>query len=352
MGDALRTVVDGGGRPVTVNGLIRWFVSLAAFSMMVACGGVSRSPDAGHIDWGRADGPSVVDKAWDAWARGQGGALLRDMYRCVFYTGLVPPLEFMDSSGYPWNCRRGGDFGSPGSSLLAARLGYEVFDEAMVFEGALGAAQSRLDGHAPARRLGLRWAERAAPAVTNGEVHLSRRMKSSRSQTHADEPTLWPTGAVGPAEGLVIVLLLLELGDGTQAGRRLEGAPNTPVIELLRAQAAALDTTQPAADRRERLVRAWHGVRMLMPARAHFELAHLALEAGALAEAEAHFAVLTAETEPAPPVNLPSVMLSYPRLLSTHPPLNTPALKDLAAQIETARRGVPPASGPPVLGDR
>ena len=337
---------------MAMSARIRWFVWLAAFSMTVACGGVSRSPDAGHIDWGRADGPGVVDKAWDAWARGLSGALLRDMYRCVFISGLVPPLEFMDSSRYPWSCRFGGDFGSPGSSLLAARLGYEVFDEAMVFEGALGAAQSRLNGHAPARRLGLRWAERAAPSVTNGEAHLTRLRKSSRSQTLADEPTLWPAGAVGPAEGLVVVLLLLELGEGRQAGRWLEGAPNTPVIELLRAQAAALDTTQPAADRRERLVRAWHGVRMLMPARARFELAHLALEAGALDEAEAHFAVLTAETEPAPPVNLPSVILSYPRLLSTHPPLNTPALKDLAARIEAARRGVPPATDPPVTGGR
>lgn len=104
MGDARRTVVDGGGRPVTVNGLIRWFVWLAAFSMMVACGGVSRSPDAGHIDWGRADGARGEDRVWDAWARGQSGALSRDMHHPCLVFGQYRPLELPGSEGVPWNC--------------------------------------------------------------------------------------------------------------------------------------------------------------------------------------------------------------------------------------------------------
>lgn len=349
MGDARRTVVDGGGRPVTVNGLIRWFVWLAAVSMMVACGGVSRSPDVGHIDWGRAAEGRADDRFWDAWAHSQGRALSHDLRGPCIIIGYYGPLELPGSDGQPWNCWAESD---PRLRLLIARLGDEALDSSALFGGGLYASTIERSGPSPTRRLARLWAQRAAPNVPGGAESMARAWRTSPAQVATNEPTLWPAGAVGPAEGLVVVLLLLELGDGRQAGRWLEGAPNTPVIELLRAQAAALDTTQPAADRRERLVRAWHGVRMLMPARAHFELAHLALEAGALAEAEAHFAVLTAEAEPAPPVNLPSVMLSYPRLLSTHPPLNTPALKDLAARIETARRGVPPASGPPVLGDR
>ena len=328
---------------MTVRLCIRVAICLTS-CLWMACGGVSRTRDMGSIDWGRAGGGRGEDRVLDAWARGRGGVLWRHMQHCLIVSGWCGPIDFRDWGDDPWNCWAESD---PRFKLLAAKLGDEALDPEALFGGALHAAVLGRFDPTPTSRLAIRWAERAAPSVTNGEVYLTRLRKTSRTQTLAGEPTQWPVGAVGPAEGLVVVLLLLELGDGRQAARWLRGAPNTPVVLLLRAQAASLDSAGPASARHDRLVHAWQGVRMLMPARAQFELAHLALAAGALDEAAAHLAILTAEAEPAPPVRLPSIVLAYPPSRSARPRKESPAVKDLASRIEAARRSVPGVSDPP-----
>ena len=89
-------------------------------------------------------------------------------------------------------------------------------------------------------------------------------------------------------EALLGALLALEDDDREALESALTGAPDTPVVRGLRAEAAATDPTIPAGRGRDVRHAAWEALSTAAPVRARYELARLARQGGDLEAAHRH----------------------------------------------------------------
>lgn len=126
----------------------------------------------------------------------------------------------------------------------------------------------------------------------------------------AQVPTVerWPAPYVAPrppaphaVEALQSALLAVEDEDREGVERWLVGAPDTPVVQAMRAEAAATDPSVPAGRSRDVRHAAWEALLPAAPVRARFELARLARQGGDLEAAHRHLALLGPHAAPAVP---------------------------------------------------
>ncbi|MCK6570618.1 hypothetical protein L6V77_05825 [Myxococcota bacterium] len=126
----------------------------------------------------------------------------------------------------------------------------------------------------------------------------------------ASVPTVerWPAAFVptrpparSPTDALLAALLALADDDREGVEAWLAGAPDTPVVRGLRAEAAATDPSVPAGQSRDARHAAWEALLPAAPMRARFELARLARQGGDLDAAHRHLEHLAAHPGAAVP---------------------------------------------------